>query len=537
MGPEEQLAAGRLGQVAGRWRLERVLGVGGMAAVYAGQGSDGQWAAIKILHPHVGVRAEVRERFFREGYVANSIQHPGVVRALEHGDAGEHGAFLAMELLRGETLTERLKRHGVLPIEELLGYADQILDVLVVAHALGIVHRDLKPDNLFVTTEGRIKILDFGLARILEGVPDQKLTRSGLALGTLPYMAPEQALGRRDEIDGRTDLFAVGATLFRTLTGRRLHEADSEAELLMAMASRPAPPLAGMAPELPPDVCRIVDLALAFSRDARYPDARTMQADLRAAREGRRPEYALSRVLGREEATRIEPGPRSAPASQTAPLSTMPLHEYRKDAVAAPASAGAVPDPPEPAPPPAEVGRARGSRGPWLALGLGGLFLALGGAFAMVLLRGRAPAEAIPGPEPSASLGVALDSDRTQGAPLPDAPPTASGPAELLPPSAVTPAAPPSPGVRSAPAAGHDDAREAAPSSAPPAPSSEASGGGPAAGATPSSSGPPATSASAPTAQSAPAVESAAPDSPGKAPSVRPRLRPAPLKPRHSREP
>ena len=306
MESDEQLAARRLGQSVGRFRLERVLGVGGMAAVYEGRAPDGFVAAIKLLHPEMAVRRDVRERFFREGYVANSIQHPGAVRALEHGES-ESTAFLVMELLSGETLSERVKRHGSLPIPELLDYADQVLDVLVVAHARGVVHRDLKPDNLFVTGEGRIKILDFGLARLAESAPGEHRTRTGLALGTLPYMAPEQALGRRDEIDGRVDLFALGATLFRILSGRRVHEALSEAELLMAMASKPASPLASVAPRVPEDVCRIVDLALAFSRDARYPDASTMQNDVRAVRAGQRPEYAVSRLSQREEKTRTEP--------------------------------------------------------------------------------------------------------------------------------------------------------------------------------------------------------------------------------------
>ncbi len=252
MDGDEELANGRVGQtVGGRWRLDRVLGVGGMAAVYEARDALGSVVALKLLHPEMAVKRDVRERFLREGYVANHLGHPGVVRALEHGDGGADGVYLAMELLIGETLAARVKRHGRLPVEELIEYTDQILEVLIVAHDKGVVHRDLKPDNLFVTTEGRIKILDFGLARLLDGIAGDHKTRTGLALGTLPYMAPEQALGRRNEIDGRVDLFALGATMFRILSGRKVHEAHSEAELLMAMASRPAPPLKSVAPETP----------------------------------------------------------------------------------------------------------------------------------------------------------------------------------------------------------------------------------------------------------------------------------------------
>jgi serine/threonine-protein kinase len=385
---DEELAARRIGQTVGRYRLERVIGVGGMAAVYAARAADGAVAAIKILHPEMSLRRDVRERFLREGYVANSIQHPGAVRALEHGDAPESGVFLALELLQGETLTERFKRHGSLPHAELLDYADQVLDVLAVAHQRGVVHRDLKPDNLFVTHEGRIKILDFGLARLKEAAPSDYRTRTGMALGTLPYMAPEQALGRRDEIDQRVDLFALGATLFRLVSGRKIHESPSEAELLIAMASKPAPSVLSVAPNVSPDLGRVIDLALAFSRDARYPDARTMQADVRALRAGARPPYATQRFSEREEKTRPSPMGGSPPSA--GPNSTVPLHVYTANAArplgatfsgapaappaapaagtTAPATGLAVAPPPSVAAAVPPAAKTSGTRARWLAL-------------------------------------------------------------------------------------------------------------------------------------------------------------------------
>jgi len=459
---DEQLAAARLGQRVGRFRLERVLGVGGMAAVYAGRAPDGFVAAIKLLHPEMSVRRDVRERFFREGYVANSIQHPGVVRALEHGESAGSAAFLVMELLTGETLGERAKRHGSLPAAELLDYADQILDVLAIAHRLGIVHRDLKPDNLFVTGEGRIKILDFGLARLAESAPGEHRTRTGLALGTLPYMAPEQALGRRDEIDGRVDLFAVGATLFRLLSGRRVHEAASEAELLMAMASRPAQPLATVAPRVPEDVCRIVDLALAFSRDARYPDALTMQGDVRAVRAGGRPEYALVRQSARDEKTRTEPmGP---PPSSPAPQSTVPLAAHAATGVAhagrAPGSertmpvAGFAVAPGSPPPPggaapfasataaavpalvaPALAARPRRSAAPWV-LGAG-VLLAGGGALAAFRWLGASAGPPSPEPRLDRTDAAAAAVGAPGAASSPGAPGAAAAASPVTPPAAV----------------------------------------------------------------------------------------------------
>ena len=317
-----EVARARLGQrVGGLWLLERVLGTGGMGAVYAARAPDGAVAAVKILHPEMGARREVRERFLREGAAADTIGHPGVVQVLGQGDGED--AFLAMELLDGETLRDRVRRLGQLPLEEVLDFADQILDVLVAAHARGVVHRDLKPDNLFVTHSGRIKVLDFGLARLLDGVPGRHQTRTGVALGTLAYMAPEQALGRRAEIDGRVDVFALGATMFRVLSGRRVHEAESEAELLMAMASRPAPPLAVAVPGVSPGVAAIVDLALAFSREARYPDARTMQADVQALRRGGSPLYASARLASRDERTKPDQ-PAYVPPGQSVGGMTVP---------------------------------------------------------------------------------------------------------------------------------------------------------------------------------------------------------------------
>jgi eukaryotic-like serine/threonine-protein kinase len=449
---DAEVAAARIGRViGGRFRLERVLGIGGMAAVYQARDAAGHLHAVKLLHPEMAARREVRERFVREGSVSERIGHPGVVQAFPAGD-GTDDAYLVMEMLQGETLRARVKRHGRLPLEEVLDYADQVLDALVAAHDKGIVHRDLKPDNLFVTSEGRIKILDFGLARLLDGVPGEHRTRTGVALGTLAYMAPEQALGRRAEIDGRVDVFALGATMFRILAGRRVHEAESEAELLMAMASRPAPPLATVAPGIPEPVCSVVDLSLAFSREARYPDARTMLADIRALRAGGLPPYATARFASRDEATRADglaPSVRTQPLGATMAPSqrgaTVPLAAYRPSGAAGlapgpsvPAGAPVVPAvdtapmstrgntapmavtfapgaAPAPAAamapvvsssPPAVSAPPKSNAGRGLLVLVGALALALGLGGALWFLRGGEGAEAtgrpLPAPEPSA---------------------------------------------------------------------------------------------------------------------------------------
>jgi serine/threonine-protein kinase len=295
----EEFIRQRVGQTLGqRWVLQSVLGVGGMAAVYAATDSAGGEVAVKILHPEIALRAELRDRFLREGALANRVQHPGAVRVLEQGASDDRTVYLVMERLQGQALPEGLS------LPELLDVLDQVLDILAVAHDAGIVHRDLKPDNLFLTDDGAIKVLDFGVARVLESAPDDVRTRTGMAMGTLPYMAPEQALGKRAEIDGRVDIFALGATAFRVLARRRVHEADSEAGVLLAMATKAAPRLSSVAPHVPEGVAAIIDLALAFDREARYPDARTMQEDVRAVLRGEQPPFASARSLAREQATR-----------------------------------------------------------------------------------------------------------------------------------------------------------------------------------------------------------------------------------------
>jgi serine/threonine protein kinase len=272
-----------------KWTLERLLGIGGMAAVYAARHRNGAKAAVKVLHPDLSRHREVRERFLREGYAANRVEHPGAVKVMDDDvivggpDAGT--AYLVMELLEGESLQDRLEHGPPVGEREFLGIAETVLDVLDRAHANGVVHRDLKPENLFlVRGEGdvapRVKVLDFGLARLLDG---QTITSYGLALGTPSFMSPEQAAGRIDEIDGRTDLFALAATGFRLRTGRRIHEGSNPVELVTKMANFAAPKIDTFAPEVSAPFARVIDRALEFDREDRYANAAEMREDVRRA--------------------------------------------------------------------------------------------------------------------------------------------------------------------------------------------------------------------------------------------------------------
>jgi serine/threonine-protein kinase len=291
----DTLAAARVGTtLCQKWTLEKLLGVGGMAAVYVANHKIGRRDAIKILHREVAEQPDMLARFEQEAHAVNRFHHPGAVEIRDIDVAEDGSPFLVMELLTGESLSERAQRLGGLPLGEVLRLTDELLDVLAAAHARGIIHRDIKLDNLFVQTDGSLKVLDFGIARIRDGMPLKMRTRAGATLGTAPYMPPEQIKGT--EIDARADLFAVGATMFRLIAKRRIHEAKNETEMLLKMASQPAPPLLSVAPDVPPGVGLVVDRALRFDRDLRYPDALTMQADVRAVRAGLPPPDATAQL-------------------------------------------------------------------------------------------------------------------------------------------------------------------------------------------------------------------------------------------------
>lgn len=279
-------AKARVGIVLdGKWRLDSVLGIGGMATVYAATHRNQKRVAIKMLHPEVSIDQQVTTRFTREGYLANTVGHPGTVSVLDDDVTADGSAFLVMELLEGQTLDSMWEKSGTLPVGEVLLLADQLLDVLIAAHAKGILHRDLKPENLFLTTEGQLKVLDFGIARLRELTAGQTAgsTRSGSLLGTPAFMAPEQARGRSQDVDERTDLWAVGATMYTLLSGKFVHEAETINEQLIQTATKPAEPIARVCPGLHESVARIVDRALAYERGGRWPNARAFQQAVREA--------------------------------------------------------------------------------------------------------------------------------------------------------------------------------------------------------------------------------------------------------------
>ena len=262
----------------GKYTIDSVLGVGGMGVVYAATHRNGKRFAIKLLHPEFSSRRDLRTRFLREGYVANSVDHPGVVSVLDDDIADDGSAFLVMELLDGNTMEALGARPGArMPLREALGITHQLLDVLNAAHGKGIVHRDIKPANIFVLRDGQVKVLDFGLARLRDATTGLNTTRTGEQMGTPAFMAPEQARGEVKSVDPRTDLWAAGATLFTALSGCLVHEGENARQVMVRAATTPARSLGSVMPDAPAPVTELLATALAFEKSARWPSAAAMR--------------------------------------------------------------------------------------------------------------------------------------------------------------------------------------------------------------------------------------------------------------------
>ena len=272
-----------IGQTLAHYRIEGRLGAGGMGEVYRARDTRlNRTVAIKaLLHDKVPDPNRAR-RFLQEARAASALNHPNIVTLhdIVH-DAGID--FLVMEYVPGKSLDQLIVSKG-LPVTEALGYAQQMAGALATAHAASIVHRDIKPANLIVTPEGQIKILDFGLAKLIErGIEDPgaetrtraaQLTEPGMVMGTAAYMSPEQASGR--ELDHRTDIFSLGVVLYEMLAGRRPFRGTSQVETMHAIMNDPTPPLSQ-----PAELQDVLDKALAKDPKDRYQHAGDLSLDLR----------------------------------------------------------------------------------------------------------------------------------------------------------------------------------------------------------------------------------------------------------------
>jgi eukaryotic-like serine/threonine-protein kinase len=279
-GGEDAGLAVRVGSVIkGKWTVDALLGVGGMAAVYAATHRNNQRAALKILHADFAREKAICERFLREAYVSNKVGHPATVQVLDDDQTESEEPFLVMELLEGQTVRDAWKKAGrAMPVTEVLAITEAVLDCLAACHAIGVIHRDLKPANIFLTNDGVVKVLDFGVAQFRSATAER--TAMGTALGTPAYMSPEQAMGLVDQLDGRADIFSVGAMMHALITGQRINNGRTEQEALVMAATKPVPSVARTLPNLPIEIIQIVDKSLQWDRRNRYADAREMQASV-----------------------------------------------------------------------------------------------------------------------------------------------------------------------------------------------------------------------------------------------------------------
>jgi serine/threonine-protein kinase len=262
--------------LGGKYRIVRLIGDGGMGSVYEARHEGlGTGVALKVLHEDLAERPGLTERFLREAQVAATIQSPHVARVTDV-DRGPDGVpFLVMELLSGESLQHLMDRELKLRPEVAVDFALQIAAGLEAAHALGVVHRDLKPDNVFVTPGSNgpvLKLIDFGIAKLLSGPQGRGLTRTGVVLGTAEYMPPEQLYAASD-VDGRTDVYALGVMLFEMLSGRRPADGDDAQEIVGKVLSGDVLSLATLEPGLSPSLVELVRHATAGDREARVRSA------------------------------------------------------------------------------------------------------------------------------------------------------------------------------------------------------------------------------------------------------------------------
>ena len=275
-------------QLSGRYRLDAQIGSGGMSTVYrAFDQTLERQVAIKLMHREIASDSDQLERFRREARAVAQLSHPHIVGVIDAGE-DEGRPYIVFEYVEGETLKERIRRMGRLPMDEAIAYAIEIARALGCAHAHHIVHRDVKPQNVLIDSEGSAKVTDFGIARTLD---QAGLTADGRVLGTTDYVSPEQALGH--DVNGQSDIYSLGVVLYEMLTGDVPFHGENQVSVAMKHVREDMPDLQARRPEASATLASVLDRMTDKDLGRRYPDIDTLVADLEealaieAARSGR----------------------------------------------------------------------------------------------------------------------------------------------------------------------------------------------------------------------------------------------------------
>src|SRR5919109_4421339 len=294
-------------QLSGRYRLDAQIGAGGMSTVYrAFDQTLERQVAIKLMHREIASDSGQLERFRREARAVAQLSHPHIVGVIDAGE-DEGRPYIVFEYVEGETLKERIRRLGRLPMDEAIAYAIEIARALGNAHSHQIVHRDVKPQNVLIDDEGTAKVTDFGIARSLT---EEGLTADGRVLGTTDYVSPEQALGH--DVDGQSDIYSLGIVLYEMLTGDVPFHGENQVAVAMKHVREDLPDVQMRRPQVSSALAAVVDTATAKDLDRRYQDDAELIAD-------------LEEVLGIETARSGE-----ATGEATAVIRTLPAGARRR---------------------------------------------------------------------------------------------------------------------------------------------------------------------------------------------------------------
>lgn len=361
------------GQTFGSYRLEEPIGRGGMGEVYRARHLrlTNRDAAVKVLPAYLASEPDFLRRFEQEANSAAAFDHPNILPIWDYGEQ-DGVPYLAMPLVTGGTLKELLEQEGPLPLERAGEYLRQIGEALDYAHSRGIIHRDVKPANIFLRGDGRPLLGDFGIAKVLEEGQGQGLTRAGTGVGTPEFMAPEQIEGKAE---ARSDLYALGVVLYQMLTGKVPYSGSTPYEVAYKQMYTPLPPIREVAPNLSPEIERVLNKALAKTPDGRYGTARELSAAFgQAVSDADAPHFQTTGplIMGPGD-TAIAPTTPAPPVYQPY-QATSPAYAAQQHAPAP--YYGYAGTPPPPAHPPHERDR-RNSRWPLVLAGLLGAFLVL----------------------------------------------------------------------------------------------------------------------------------------------------------------